>query len=225
MKHFVYVLVEGENIHYVGYSASLEQRRKAHASEHPSWRMLTLGAYLTSEIGLDREKWWIKRLLESGHPLTNISEGGDPGYPLGQSVSYLTRARRSAAKKGHTASLETRAKMSAAMMGNQNALGHERTDEERANISAKMRDHDVSPETRAKMSVAQTKRFESPEERTKISMAKRGQIPWNRGRTASHEARDNQSKAHKGKPWSLARREAYERKYNLGIEINGGINT
>ncbi len=41
-----------------------------------------------------------------------------------------------------------------------------------------------------------------------------GKIPWNKGLKATKEACINQSKSHKGRPWSEKRRCAYNKKYN-----------
>ena len=187
--YYCYALVEKQTVHYVGYSARLEQRRRKHAQKHPEWRMLVLGAYPTRESGLEHERWWIKRLFNSGHLLENIAEGGQPGGPLGGIRSYLTRSRMSEARKGKPSpnkgkshSLKTRAKMSEAQKGRQISPAHraklsEATNrlwndpEYRAKVSKAHQGKTLSDETRVKISKAGKKRYEDPTEREKTSAA------------------------------------------------------
>ena len=156
-QHIVYGLAEGTNIHYVGYTAKLDTRRKVHLTRHPEWTLLTLGIYPSRKIGFKQERWWIKRLGAAGHPLTNVNDGGC-GKPLGITPSNLTRARMSKSKIGNqnllgykhtpetkarisknntgkTHSIETKARMSKSHMGNNGTLGHKHTTEARARIS------------------------------------------------------------------------------------------
>ena len=111
MTHIVYALVEGEDVQYVGFSSRLQKRRRAHACEHPDWQLLSLGSYPTRDVGLEQEKWWIKRLICAGHPLTNVSDGGQ-GSILGRTVSKLSRSRMSAARVGLKHSEEVKTKIS-----------------------------------------------------------------------------------------------------------------
>jgi len=188
----VYALVDGLDVRYVGYTARPERRRKAHARRHPDWHWLVLGSYASASDGLERERWWIKRLHDMGHPLTNISDGGTPGYFLGRH-SMLTRerfskahlgqpawnkgvpnspeARRkiSMALKGKKHSAETKAKMSIAHKGKQHALGHRHSEATRLKMSAAHKGNQYSlgrrhsAETKAKMSLAKRGRAPSPQ--------------------------------------------------------------
>ena len=187
--YYCYALVEGQTVRYVGYSARLEHRRKKHNQKYPNCRIIILGAYATSEIGLEKERYWIKRLFNLGHPLKNIAGGGQPGGPLGGTRSYLTRFRMSEARKGKTSpnkgkshSLETRAKMSEAQKGRQISPAHraklsEATNrfwndpEYRAKVSKAHQGKTLSDETRVKISKAGKKRYEDPTEREKTSAA------------------------------------------------------
>lgn len=49
------------------------------------------------------------------------------------------------------------------------------------------------------------------EHRKKLSEAHKGKTPWNKGKKMPEEFCKKDSEAKKGKPWSAARREAYER--------------
>ena len=164
---------------YVGYTARLEQRRIAHRSRHPDWRLLVLGAYSSREIGLDNERFWIRRLWEAGHPLANVAEGGC-GSIAGREISYLTRAKISAAMKGKRLSPETLAKRSAAMKGKRHSP------ETRARISAANMGKHPSRETRAKLSAAAKGKHFSAETRARMAAAKRGK-PWSIARWAAHD--------------------------------------
>jgi len=226
MNHFIYALAEDESVQYVGYTARLKQRRRIHARNHPGWQMLILGAYSTREIGLEYEKWWIRRLHEAGHPLTNICEGGN-GSVVGRQVSYLTRVKMSAAaRRMFAASPETRAKISVANKGRHLSA------ETRAKIGIASRGRHHSPEARAKISAAmkgkpwsQARRAaDTLETRKKISLAKKGR-PWSpetrakiaeihKSKPCCPQTRAKLSDAHKGRPWSPARRAAYERRKN-----------
>lgn len=79
-----------------------------------------------------REKEWIRKELENGMPLTNLTSGGDHGF-CGQHSDEFKRI------------------LSKKMMGNKIAVGHVWTDEERVNHLKAM--------DREKMSKAQEKDF------------------------------------------------------------------
>ena len=165
MRYFIYALVKGTDVYYVGYSTRLEQRRKRHALAHPTWKLMTLGAYPTREIGLDSERRWIQRLHIAGHPLINICEGGNAGITE-RDVSYLTRARLSETQRGRVRSPETRAKMSKAQKGTKFrslSIQHKRR------ISEALTGHSVSSETRDKIGAANRNKVRSPELRARIS--------------------------------------------------------
>lgn len=219
--HYVYGLMDGKDVRYVGYSVRLEQRRKVHTFRHPGWMLITLGAYPTREIGLECEMWWIKRLHEAGHPLTNISEGGNGPYP-GIEKSYLTRMRLSTALKGKRRPPEVGMKVSLANKGRpwseKERASHERFlcspagEIWRAKLSAAhkgrpwtaaQRAASLRPETRTKRSTAQMGKRASPEARANMSDAHKGRRP-------SQETRAKRSAALKDRPWSAARRMAEE---------------
>jgi hypothetical protein len=183
----VYALAEGMDVRYVGYSARPERRRKAHAQRRPGWQWLVLGAYGSVREALERERWWIKRLHDAGHPLTNISDGGTPGYFLGVHSS-LTRERFSKAHRGHAIPTQQRAKISASMKGKRNALGYRHAPEVYAARAVAQKGHRGymlgrrhTADTKAKMSAAHkgnhyrgTGFHHSVETRAKMSAAHKG---------------------------------------------------
>ena len=108
-------------------------------------------------------------------------------------ISEETRERLRVAHLGYSHSAETRARLSAAM-----------TPEVRAQISAKNTGRKMSAEARARISAALRVRERRPETYVKVAAA-------NRGKRKSDEARAKMSVAKSGKPWSAARRAAFER--------------
>ena len=212
-KHFVYALTEGLQVRYVGYSASLAQRRQAHKISHPDWKLLTLGAYPSREIGLLEERAWIARLYAAGHPLINKSDGGEMGYPIGRAASNLTRARMSAAKLGRTMSHETKAKISAANTGKPRSAeyrakisaakigkpGHLLSTENKAKLLAANLGKPMSDRTKAKISAAHLGKSESTQTKAKISAG-------HRGKSLSPKHKANLSAAKKA--WWKAKHEA-----------------
>ena len=173
MNHVVYALVDGETVHYIGYTSRLAARQKTHKSKHPTWRPIVVGAYRSREEGLDREAWWIRRLRDAGYPLINISDGGTYGLP-GLVKSSLTCARISAAKRREKLNAATLAKYRSNALGNKWGLGHVVTQEARAHLSALFTGRALSLETRAKLSAVRTGRRASPETRAKMSAAAKG---------------------------------------------------
>lgn len=211
--HFVYALTEGLQIRYVGYSASLAQRRQAHKISHPDWKLLTLGAYPSREIGLLEERAWIARLYGAGHPLINKSDGGEMGYPIGRAASNLTRARMSASHLGHAMSYKTKAKISAANTGKPKSAehrakissakigkpGHPLSAENKAKLLAANRGKPMSAKTKAKLSAAQLGKSESAQTKARMSAGRRG-----KSLSPKHKANLSAAK----KAWWKAKHEA-----------------
>lgn len=118
----------------------------------------------------------------------------------------------------HTA--EARAKMSAVGIGK-----HPMSDAHKAKIVASRKGKHLSDEHKAKISAAGNgKHTTSDEARAKMSVSRKGKrthpmsdenkaklLAANRGRHHSDEAKAKLSVSHKGKPWSKARREAFEK--------------
>ncbi len=172
-------------------------------------------------------------------PLTNSSGGGD-GATTG-SFSEEVRNRISAAKLGQKYPKRTaehqqkltltqvglkrsdsvKAKISASRVGKGTAPRKPLTEEHKLAISAGKRGVPLSQEHREKLSAIRVGRRLSDETKRKISEANRGRVRTaehkeklrqaNLGKTADASVRAKQSEALKGRPWSDARRAAYER--------------
>lgn len=210
MNHYyVYALVDGMQICYVGYTANPGWRRKAWLKFRPAWRMITLGVYPTQGSGFEHERWWIKRLRDKGHPLTNKNKGGIGFSPLpGVHLSLETRAKISAGLKGRHHSPEARAKMSASKKGKLFSPEH------KAKLSAYHKGRPLSLEHKAALkgrSPWNKGKSLSSEYRAKLSAAHKGKSTSLKGKSLSLEHRAKLSAARKGKSWSIARRSAYER--------------
>jgi group I intron endonuclease len=176
-----------------------------------------------------REQHWMDTLK----PACNLSLAADS--PMrGRHHSEETRAKLSAAQtgkpsgwKGRSPDAATRAKIADAARGNKNSVGRIASAETRAKIGAAGKGRKASPETRARMSAASKgvpKKPLSPEHRAKLSAALKGRKPTFTGRQHSAESRAKMSAAlkgkghpnpHKGKPWTPARRAAYENRRKL----------
>ncbi len=162
----------------------------------------------------------------------------------GKIISSETRAKMSAAAKGKNKgkkhSLETRTKMSAA------SKGKKKSPEHRAKIAAsnkgKNKGRKLSPEHRAKLSAAgkgnnsRKGMKNSPEARAKVSAALKGRkhspehiakvVASRKGYTPSPETRAKISAANRGhgRPWSPARRKAWEER-KLKMPVPNPCNT
>lgn len=145
-------------------------------------------------------------------PLVNRTDGGDGVTGMkhaGEARLSISKAHRgrqkppeecaniAAGKLGSKASAAARANMSAAH------IGKTPTPETRAKISASHRGKKHSPEHVAKLAAIRRGIIFSPEWRANLSAA-------HRGIKLSDEHCANLSAAKRGKPWSAARRAAYE---------------
>lgn len=158
----------------------------------------------TEREAFDHEKLLIALYRAANHPLSNLTDGGDgpSGYRHTDETRALFRARK--------ISDEHRAKVSAANRG------LIRSDEFRAKVSAGLTGRPVSAETRAKLSAAHKGVSPTKEVREKIASTLSGRrlsdAEKDRRRPLTHSAqwRAKHSAAMKGRPWSAARRAAYE---------------
>lgn len=118
----------------------------------------------------EREAYWIAELQaadrEFGYNLDMVRD-----YRITPSAE--TRAKLSAALKGHVVSAETRTRMQAAPRGPRPPL----TTTHRAKIQAALQGRVFSPETRAKMSAALQGHTHSPETLAKLSATHKGRMP------------------------------------------------
>lgn len=200
----------GGNKYYLGSGRLLKQAIKKYGRENFS--RLIIDEFDSLSVGVEKEKFWIRRLNTKTPNGYNLSDGG---FGLSHHTEE-TKARISEAGRGRRASPEARHKMSLAQLGNQHALGRIRSPESRARMSLaqignkKNAGRVFTNETREKISnsLAGNKnrlgRKHSEETKKKIGAA-------NKGREVPAELRGRLSMALKGKPWSFARRLADKR--------------
>lgn len=110
----------------------------------------------------EQEKFWIKKFREEGHPITNLTGGGD-GAPLGHNFTPEHRAKISAALKDVPKSDEHRQKLSEAKKG----TGH--SEETRKKISKIVKGRKHSEETKAKIAKSHKGITHTDESKKKIS--------------------------------------------------------
>jgi len=211
MKSGIYCIENKTNGHrYVGGAVDLKQRKHQHLSSlrgnrHHSrylqraWNKYGEDAfefsvieYWEPEFLVSFEQWWMNML----RPEYNIAPVA--GNTLGVKHTDEARANMAAAQTGKKHTKEHRANVSAAKRGNTNTLGHTLTKEHKAKISESLMGHNTTDETRAKLSAA--------------AMGNKHGLgnPGNSGQKLSAKHRTKISAAMKGKPWSAARRAAYE---------------
>lgn len=125
------------------------------------------------ELLLEREQYYLDQ-----YP-NHYNCGDIARSRLGHKDSDETRAKKSAAKKGHhygvgrKHSPEHRAKISESLIGNKRTLGHSPSLETRALLSEALKGKPRSPEAVAKTSAANTGRKNTPEARAKMSAAQK----------------------------------------------------
>lgn len=130
--------------------------------------------------------------------LRNMTDGGDGSSGLRFSDEW--RAQRSKQFRGE---------------GNP-FYGKTHSEETRRKFGAKLRGRKHSNEAKEKMSRTRTGHETSTETREKISKSVSGEKNWNFGRPRPADMREKISKTLKGRPWSEARRAAYERSLSNG---------
>lgn len=183
---------------YVGSAVNIKRRWAQHRSAikrgvHPAKHMMAAFQKYSSDaftfevleecdisieaVRIERENYWMQRLK----PVFNNAPAA--GTILGMKQTAETRAKISAALKGHVPSPERNAKISASNMGrvisaesrakaSATLKGRVISDEWRANISAGGKGRKVTDEQRTHMSAAQKGRIISPEHRAKISASR-----------------------------------------------------
>lgn len=193
---------------YVGSSQRVEKRYREHrgALEHGRHFNPHLQAawnkYGPSDFAFDlieacpvpalvaRENHWMGAL----RPICNVALAADSPW-RGRTMPAATREKIRAAMLGRAFSPEWRERIAAAKRGKKRPP--------------------MTPEWRAKIGAAHRGRRRpprSPEMRARMSAAGRARTDgFMRGYKHTAEARQNMSAAHKGRPWSPARRAALER--------------
>lgn len=199
MTTYIYALVDprDDRVRYVGKSIDPENRllrhmRSAEKNRNPyfkGWirqlvavglrprirRILGVPAHQTAD---EWERHWIAAFRWAGEKLTNIHDGGT-GWGEGMPRSTETRAKISAALKGHVVTVATRAKISSTQKGRPSQhKGKPLSAEHRAKLSAALMGHPVTAETRTKLSIRNKGNYKhTSEARAKISAAVRA---WRR---------------------------------------------
>lgn len=236
---FVYVIVcsetlkiyvgqhKGKNLRQYLQQKQSEARHRLAARSHlyaamrkyseETWSIHPLAVGVDNRAKLDELERHYVRVLKTQHPDVgyNICRGGE-GFTGPQSES--AKAKITAALIGHHVSAETRAKIGAA-----NAItakGQKHTPEHNAKMAAIMAGRHTStgmlgrthsPETLEKMRESAKRRGISSETRAKINAALGDPArEYHHPSYATPEGNAKNSAAKLGKPWSAARRAAYE---------------
>ena len=224
MKIHIYVLIDPRfptDFRYVGQTKNLKKRLAGHLTKSSllyltyknNWINKIISEGVKPEIKIiddcefeqanDNEIYWIQRLKDEGHKLTNLNRGGrnfsrKPGYKLahdtkqkiskslnGHSVSKDTRAKLSKAHTGKKLSDETKQKMSdyrkgKPFSGTRSSEFGPMSDETKQKIGSKLKGHifgdRLTEEGRIKISNRHKGRIKSDEEKQKISVANKGKI-------------------------------------------------
>lgn len=207
---YVHHRADDGQVFYVGKGKGA--RAQSSKGRNPFWhrtakkhgiRVEIAAPWSTEAEAFEHEKFLIACFRDMGHPLSNLTDGGEG--VSGLKFSDEARARMVQRQTGKTVSAEVRAKMSAT----HKAMGPH------PNSIAALRGRPVSSETRARMSAAHRGRTVPKERREQISATLTGR-PLSEERKAVLKAAMNrpevkakQTAARKGKPWSAARRAAY----------------
>ena len=138
-KHFIYALTcpISNKVRYVGQTIDLNKRMnshinysKNHSTHKANWINSLLKENLEPNIMVleecdsndvnDREIYWIKRFRDSGHNLTNSTNGGEG--TVGHIFSDEHRRKLSESSKGRKHSKETKNKIGESVSGSNNAF-------------------------------------------------------------------------------------------------------
>jgi group I intron endonuclease len=222
---YIYALIDPrkpEEYRYVGWASNLRRRMIGHMSDartgdktyKANWiRKIVSEGYNPEMIVLEecpfdiwaeREIFWIAKAKEDGHPLTNITTGGE-GSP-GQEWSQESRDKVALARSGQKASPEARRNMSRAFMGRpSNNKGKRTSFEIRMKISAAHEGKHLSEETKRKIGLAHKGKHlplrgtPSDEIRAKISRRLKGRAVRPSGWHHTEETKRKMSQMKKGK--------------------------
>ena len=200
---YIHQRLTDQKVFYVGKGSLHRAYSRDHRNRH--WRavvakhgyVVTLcSIWGTEKEAFDHERFLIGCFRSMGHPLTNMTDGGE-GI-VGVVCTPETRAKISAAKLAWTAeqkerqlaalrSPEVRAKISAAGKGRKlsaehiaktmaKQTGRKMSQETKDRIAATKRGRTLSAVTRRKMSIARTGQKRTAEQRATMSAAQRGRV-------------------------------------------------
>jgi NUMOD3 motif len=133
---------------------------------------------------------------------------------MGHVVTAETASKISEALTGKVMPDEQKEKISQSLMGSHNAAGSVRTEQWKAENSARMMGHEVSEETRRKISEANIGRTHTEESKLKMSEG-------HKGRVVSEETRAKMSEAHMGNKSNLGRSMPLEVREKISIANKG----
>ena len=155
-----------------------------------------IASNLTESEACHFEKLLIEKLdLQNPDKGYNISPGGQSA-PQGYSPNADTRAKLSAARKGHIVTEETRAKISKAN------IGKHPTEETRIKMSQAKLGHKLSEEHKQKLLASVKGKPRTEEYRRKLSEAHRGEKHYMYGKHHSAETKAKMSAARMGRQWT-----------------------
>ena len=137
-------------VRYVGKAIDLHRRYLDHLSESNditkggykhNWVRSLLQKNVKPVMGLititDNDNWqeqecyWIKYFRDKGHPVTNLSDGGEKTLGFtGHQHSEESKQKIAEKSKGHTLSKESRKKLSDSKMGHVGAMNGKKFSEE-----------------------------------------------------------------------------------------------
>ena len=168
-KHFIYALTcpISNKVRYVGQTIDLNKRMnshinysKNHSTHKANWINSLLKENLEPNIMVleecdsndvnDREIYWIKRFRDSGHNLTNSTNGGEG--TVGHIFSDEHRRKLSESSKGRKHSKETKNKIRNIMISDNSPVkGRIFSDEHRRKLSESSKGRKHSKETKNKI--------------------------------------------------------------------------
>lgn len=174
---------------YMGSGRAIKNAIRRYGVEN--FKKEILVDFETAEIAYRLEKMLVDEKFINRKDTYNAKVGGAGGRP----------------------SDEVRQKISEAMSGEKHRnFGKHHSEETKRKMSLVKKGKRFSEEHRKKMSEVRKGKHHSKETKRKISEAERGEKHHFFGKHHSEATRKKMSEARKGKPWSAARREAYERK-------------
>jgi len=213
---FIYALLDGLGCRrYIGKSINPSKRLKEHQRRGRPWAVTheILEECDPPSTWFEREAFWITHGRSTGWPLENISDGGEPGWPIGLVHTKATRERlgeishrrwqdpKYREKMRASFTLSVRARISKAA-SERSLAARRRISEANMGRTPWNKGLHQSAETRVKLSNAARRQWEDLETRQRFSLARLGRSPWNKGKRGhlSTAARANAVAARRRRP-------------------------